>query len=848
MGNNNSQLILWDNLINKLNEQAGVIRESCILNPETSKEYLLKKQLRPNCFLAASENEDFEISFISCENFDKTKAVTLTAKKLSLLKSSIIEPVFDYFAFKETGFKKLNVAVIMRNTQGVIAEDWVRADTSKPQVEYLLEAFFTGLEEIRSIHEEGGSVGFISTHTLEIFRGKKSLNYRLKYTTDHIEHGQLPPEGNRYTEQADVWGAGYILFTMLTRTPSRESQLGHKSEHERLSYIRHKLGDLGVCEVLAMCLCDVSTRKTPSEILSHKFVRWWRHADFTELRLDLVQALNTQLKFTADSAKQTAYKAFFQLATLDAPNIFSFIQLQNYDWQKLVVAFMNMQLEVEASEGAIQLFITALKHTKGTRRLLLKEGIAEYLLRRTTTIEFSTLMAFFIEICKKATCSIPVLLYERKVHMQAFKNYWNDMYSQNFITSTAPYFGNYSVKLILQACEQEFWNNHQSVEMLLKVPYQNLHQHKQAILELIEDCVDTLIVSNFNFSSCLLNALKLLSSVTSVAEVFEHSSQRGSCLSSPEFAFAVELSRCPLVIFCSDCAIPVCTFCGATCHSSCKLRPLYPQSKFKSCQCVQKHEASLDHYPVFKLRKRSQYQFKTSSQAIVEMADNTMFRITTNNYYGEPINVVSHETLLAREHYEGTKETAFYYEVKILSTGPRDALTIGLEDLQYQSWNGHIVNSDHTLVRRAVPYGSHDFVGVGITHDQRVYFTLNGLMIHPLLPLTNDKLKIAFQSEDASVLLIFDPGRCLFQPKDLSLLDDLRVRAMESIPPSLIQKLERMLSENYSYFEEEQRLEDLYMFLSRQFSGQIGHMFLSRAMRTTAWGDQSCIAIQCALL
>lgn len=848
MGNNNSQLSLCDNLVKQLSQQAVDLHGSCLVNQETCKEYLLKRRLRPKSYLASTDGEDVQLDIINCKSFKTTKAVTLMARKLSEFKTPLIEHVVDFFAFKETGLKEINVAIVTRSSRGIRLDDWLTAENGGGEVEAILEAFFYGLDMLRCIHSDGAQIGFISTRTVEIYRDERALAFRLRYLSSTIESGQMPPEGNTNTALADVWGAGVILFSLLTNIPASECALGLKLQHERLCYIKTKLNDVGLTELVTMCCSNIESRKSCDEILAHRYVKWWRQPDFSALRIDLLQALSTQLKFSDSKAQVAAYRGFFQLASTDTANVFSFIQLQNYDWETLIKAFIDMHLESEASEGAMQLLISAMKHIKGMRRLLIRAGTVDYLLRRNFFIEFRTLMAFLCEMCKKTTSSLPVLLYERKVHVQALKNCSSCLYAYNFISSTAPYFGNYSVKLILQACEQGIWNYAQAVEMLQKVPFQNLSQNKQAILELIEDCVNSLIVTHFNFSSSLLNTLKLLSSVLSVTEVFEHSSQRGSCLSCSEFAFAVELSRCPLVIFCADCAVPVCTFCGATCHSACKMRPLFPQSFLNSCQCSQTHEASPSHYPTFNIKKRSLYLFKSSNQAVVENPDPTMYRISSANYFGHPITVISNETLLSDDQYDGSNSTAFYFEVKILSAGPRDAISIGLEDLQYQSWTGLIVDDKMAVVRTAVPYGSHDYVGVGITHNRQAYFTLNGLMMHPMMPLKSFKLKLAFLSEDAEVLLLFDPERCLFQPKNSSLLDDLRFRAMESIPKSLSQKLEVLLLENYSYFEEERRLDDLLIFLSSQFSGKVGQMMLARAMRSSTWGDRSCTALQCLML
>jgi hypothetical protein len=69
------------------------------------------------------------------------------------------------------------------------------------------------------------------------------------------------------------------------------------------------------------------------------------------------------------------------------------------------------------------------------------------------------------------------------------------------------------------------------------------------------------------------------------------------------------------------------------------------------------------------------------------------------------------------------------------------------------------------LIRNCPAFGSHDTVGVGITYDSRAYFTLNGLMMHPLLPLHSAKLRLGLYIEHVSVQLNFNPGRYTFLPR-----------------------------------------------------------------------------------
>jgi hypothetical protein len=848
MGNEASQLTLWESLVETQLAQVTDCKSSSLINPETNQEYTIKhRQL--NCYHATSSGRSYQVSLFKCPKFEQLSSAVLKAKELSLVDDNLLSKVVDFFAFKGRGTRALRLVVITDVTQAVTVEHWIAACKAKLQVDDVLRGFFEGVQMLMGFHRRGKALGVISVQNVCILARDNALSYTVKLLTDHLDLSQRPPEHNYRTQAADVWGAGVLLFTLLSGVPACESRLGRMSEVERLLYIRHTLGDLALSDLVAMCCSDLGRRKSCEEILGHLYVRWWMQPKAVDLRLELLQVLNTQLKCSSRQKTQTrAIKTIFALATLSPSTVFSFVTLQSIDWRMMTTVFIDHQLNFVEIEGALSLFIQAVKHNKGGRRLMLSSGITANLMKCRDSISFSPMIDFFRELCSSATCSVPVFLYENRVHLEVFKNYPICLNSQNFLLSCAPYFGLYSVNLILSAYQRRLLNCNQTIEMFLKLPFHNLILHKQTVLQLIETSISSLILSQFNFNSSLENALKLLSCITCIAEVFEHTSQRGSCLSSPEFSFALDLIRCPLVIFCGSCAIPVCVYCGATCHKSCKLRPLFPQSAFKFCRCNEEHynEDKLQ-YPVFNIKRRTSCMFKTSNQAQVETLDADSYQVTCCSFNGQPVEVTSKETLVLPGTWERNSSTAFYYEAKVISSGVRDALSIGLEGLQYQSWNGQIVDIDAKMVRRCPPFGSHDTVGVGITYDSRAYFTLNGLMMHPLLPLDSDKLRLRFFSEDASVQLNFNPGRCTFQPQTASHMTDLRLRASLKIPRTLKAKLEKLLSENYTYFEGRNTLEDMLVFLSSQFSGQVGLSMLDRASKSHNWGAEKGIRGSCQL-
>jgi hypothetical protein len=730
----------------------------------------------------------------------------------------------------------------MQHRQGITVEEWVEATqittrdsqsarASSLQLEAVLGGFFDGVEMLKKLHSYGRTLGLVSTKNVVLHRDAQRIAYQIKFLCHSLDATQRPPERDYRTPQGDIWGAGVVLFTLLTGIPTRESRLGRMPETERLMYIRQTVNDLALSELVTMCCSDLENRKTCEEIMSHVCVRWWVQPSSAVLNLALLHAANTQLKFSSKRLKTKAVKAIFTLATLHFSAVFSYIQIHSVDWAQLIWVFVEDKLSAVAAKGGLLLFVSALKHSKGSRRLMLKAGIIDKLLQLRSTIGFAPLAAFFGELCLKGTCTVPVLLYHNKVHLEAFKNYKTCLHSQNLLLNSAPYYGLNSVRLIIFGYERNYWSSSKAIEMLLKVPFHFLVLHKQAVLQLIETCVECLVFTQLNFSCSLNNALKLLSCVTCILEVFEHTSQRGSCLSSPEIAYALELTRCPLVLFCVECAVPVCVYCGATCHKACRLSPLHPTSSYMSCRCPKEHNDDKGQYPVFALKKRGLFIFKTLNQTHVETLDVDTYKVTCTGNHGEAVSIES-LVLPSSEHKDRT--TVFYFEAKVITAGVRDALSIGLEGLQYQSWDGQIVDSDLRVLLRAPPYGSHDSVGVGITADSQGYFTLNGLMMHPLLPVLSSKLKVKFYSEDTSVLLQLNPSQCVFLPQELAQMTDLRVRAAMKIPQSLKDKLESLLMENYDSFEEENSLDSLLVFLSSQFSGEIGRAVLDRTISSKA--------------
>ena len=79
-------------------------------------------------------------------------------------------------------------------------------------------------------------------------------------------------------------------------------------------------------------------------------------------------------------------------------------------------------------------------------------------------------------------------------------------------------------------------------------------------------------------------------------------------------------------------------------------------------------------------------------------------------------------------------ECKAYFEIYILAAGNQEDISIGLlgTGVIYYGSNGNIFRSGH-FVGIGPRFGSYDTVGVGL-HDNKVFFTYNGLLIRPLIP------------------------------------------------------------------------------------------------------------------
>lgn len=844
MGSVQSFSVLWKQIKDtKRNTRQRVSKPDLqLINSDTQAAYLLTYRCNKLSFTAEHEELQYYLNILICSSFEQTKYNSQVCRMLADLSHTAIQPIKDYFNFKEENTRNLNVAIVTENCDFATLSEWLAMSqtlgvylSGSRWIEAALRGFFEVLEALCQLHISGSFLGMLTPENLILKfvdsnvpqaaarTSVLSASVKIMLLSTKQDDELTPPEHDWQSPAADVWCAGYLMYCVITGKSIETSALDRLSQADRFEELDLQVKDKAVCEILKMCLSDITDRALAEQILCHKYVRYWRMGmQEHEITLDLLPAIYTSLSFDESDCLQD----IFLLSASYATDVFSYLHSKNFNWITLVKAMKMLdRASILVQEGCVSILTTVVRNHKGLRRKMLDQGVLETVLKIKPNIPPGLFLSFCSEFSTMNSATVFVFCNEMNIIQEAVDTYAESAASRTFLRQALPNFGDMSLGIARQLYENKHWDLLETLEFIGKFPPIHLQQSLAAVYELfsimISDCYSgRTINSRDQFCREVKGILNILISVERFYPALAETCRRGDCTSSD--ADISEYGRTPLLLMCKACIVPVCLSCASNCHHRCIKKALYLQSDMSKCQCNAEHIQSIDSFPKFKFLPTKPKHLISSPELSVTSADSQNFRITMNQWKGKEASVKTEEPLysleaLAEIHKlsQGStvESTCCYFEVRVVNGGYRDAISIGLQGLEYRSWSGEIVSGGLTICV-ASPYGAHDIVGVGLTNYGRVYFTYNGLMIRPMFGNVNfvPEVKLTFFSLEACVELIFDSKKFVFHPKTTP--EGMMTEEFKG-------KLDKLLKAYTKRAASLKELEDLFANLNKYFHDEL---------------------------
>lgn len=612
--------------------------------------------------------------------------------------------------------------------------------------QFCISMFLTMLQIIAAADKVGILLGSLLPDSILIYKGttdkeNSGSNYDLKIsvTSKHplfcgkskLEH-LYPSQSRRNLIDGEIWGAGISLYALIgVRNLNEIPVLREIYEKDRIKQLPIKYNDPALEHMLKRTLKDANS----SSIFDHSFIRIWtglckndpvliENTTFKELH-----ALNSGIQFENDICKALSIKKMLEIATERSSETYQYLirwEIFNnflracifFDW----ISFPNLL-------DSLFLILNHKVPSQNFKEFLTEIGFLS-LLPITIVPEVNPIIVydFVLKFMENNTLTILQIIRDNRILDKILARASKVKDDEKFIRSTMPYYGPHSIEIIESAYYLLGINEDRAIQALLEVPYYFKLENYQTLVKMLQSMIKRGVISQKNQDSItdMLKAVVLIIGELLVLPNFLQSHHiRGICISHSSEQFLSYLGKNPLLVECLDCGIPLCTICFSLSHMHHKCKFLhYFQAHFR-CACAETHEIHNTDPAQFLLpRYNQQFVFVMSNgknQAANTFKSNGYLKVTTS----EP---------LINSWNEMHRGVVAYFEVKILRAGTSESIVIELDGTgaSYNSLTG-IITNNFVEVGKGPRFGSYDTVGMGLTSNNRVFVTFNGLIVHPLI-------------------------------------------------------------------------------------------------------------------
>ncbi|CAG9321921.1 unnamed protein product [Blepharisma stoltei] len=695
---------------------------------------------------------NYHLKVIVCDSYNQAKEIhriiqplTPICGELKLVEIKDVFEVYDNDNWLVILVSELVEGISLEQVSGLLRSS---SEIDKISKDVCIFAYIWLLDVIESAQQKGIFFNSIFPDSVLLCRGPVSANsvvstekysYNLKVSMtgnyalncgvsrlDHI----YPSPNYRDTLLSDLWGLGLCLYTLCgSGTLEELPTLRDCSDKERQEAIKIRFQDPAIDCILADAFKD-SNSKAP---FNHPFVKVWRGLwlkDWSMVDSSSIRelfALRSGLFFENIQAQFLALKKVLILGSSHSSEIYDHLSSSHIlsDFLQLCMKF-----DWKGSRNLIDSVFLIMQYkpaTHGFQEQLVDIGflgIIPIAIKRNITPNI--LYDFAIRFIDDNTLTLLQILWDADVPKRALGG---DKIDAGFLKSTIAYYGPNSLDIMKEAMKSEFLNEYRVLQAMLEVPfYFKLERHRD-VLELLEK----IIAKGKNQSEFIVDILKntvlILAEILSLPKVLQYHHASGQCTSHSTQQFMCYVGKNPLLIYCIDCNISLCTVCYCAAHAGHNKRFLLYLNPHFRCNCEEEHKVILCDISEFRLPEKNTKRYMISRNGEISLEDHKGIYKSGR----EKVKITTEKPLVTNWD-KNRVGTVIYYEVKILRAGKYEDITIGIDGtgISYKGMNGKIFKGDEE-VSLGPRFGSWDIVGIGMTNYKKVYVTYNGLVVHPLI-------------------------------------------------------------------------------------------------------------------
>lgn len=758
-------------------------------NSYALQEYTLthKYQNSKNAFVGHDlESTSYQIKILACDSYNHAKEIHQIIRPLQPVSQELrIVEIQDIFEMYDDN--NWFVVLVTELVEGLSLEEIVSLLREHNSLEKLTKdsciySYIWLLDIIESAEQKGICFNSIFPDSVLMCRGpisspsilttsRYSYNLRVSVTGNYALNSGIsrldhiyPCSKYKSTLMSDIWGLGLCLFTLCGNVTLNDlPNLREISDKERIDTIKIRFDDIAIDVLIKDSLREVAARAP----FNHPYTKVWRGLWLNDWNMidsctirELL-ALRSGLFFENQSSQFLSLRKILSLGEIHSSEIY-----ENLSSAHLMSDFLQlcMKYNWEDSKKLIDSVFLIMQYkpaTHGFQEQLVDIGFLGII---PIALELEVTPNILYEFAKKFiddnTLTLLQILWDSGLANKALRG---DKTDTSFIKATISYYGPNSIDIMKEALKSEQLNEFRVLQAMLEVPfYFKLEKHDILIELLTKIVVKGIKNQNDYLVDILKNTVLILAEILSLPKVLQYHHISGQCTSHSNQQFISYVGKNPLLIYCIDCNISLCTVCYHMSHYNHNRRFLLYLNPHFRCNCEEKHDDIPTNIEMFKLPKYNE-------RFLIMLSDGNVVNEKHYNHFRShgDMTISTQEPLVSNWNSE-TARTLAYFEIKILKAGKYENISIELlgTGVSYKGSNGKIIQNG-LEVSLGPRYGSWDTVGIGMTHNYKVFVTYNGLLVHPMIECSpENEIRPLIKMEGDSCEIEFKLRSWMFQPVD----------------------------------------------------------------------------------
>jgi hypothetical protein len=545
----------------------------------------------------------------------------------------------------------------------------------------------------------------------------------------------LPHEERKNHIKGDIWGLGVTLFAILSETPSQNLPPFSYLAYENRKEYMHGL-DLAYVKILQELLRDVDCRVPAQDLLQHPIVRTLDDLRYKRkivtLKIEVLPVFLLGLEFNDFSVNIKCLKGILNIAgsqKLTKVSEMLIGERTTNSFLKAAMAYDKWQDRIPEFKTLLSI-ITQRVDSKFFQDKCMHHGVLSLIPIASAVFasDLSILYEFIYNFSKENTSTVLQQAYDLAIVDKAFRDIGRLHQAKNFLM-TISYCGYNSAKLFYDIWRQHLLPTQELLPKMREIPFYFKTSNEEVIIEILREELKNLRCLPFNESiECLNNIVLNLGELLCTSTFLRTMNLQGCC--PTHYGSKNRVFKCtnPLLVFCEDCYITLCSICASVEHARHKKHYKLYQHPKENCKCISDHSIPEQNPADFKLpRFPNEVYIIDSKGKKLKSSEKNYFQ----TYSEGEANTVTTEECLESLNSSGLR---CYYEIKIVNAGIYEDITLSYigTSIQYKARTGEIFYNNQ-LASIGPRFGSYDTVGLGLSY-QFFFVTYNGLIVHPLIP------------------------------------------------------------------------------------------------------------------